>query len=312
MMHLKAVVFVRPSMSNMSCSKRNWQTHTTVSYILLKLRAAGFSVANGKSRRARSRLKCAGIYADYYSVNFDTFTLNLPSSVSLALPRDMWGTGQERNFDRAAQGLLALLLSLKLKPQSGIRDRVTSQGNLRARSSKVFWASALFTFRSTEGSQPADSGSKGGPNNTSWHSGLTKLWCTKIESTTIAWYESRPWHTQGSQANSTVTSRWCVLRIEHVQNFGDIGASVKSCWTATKPSWKTTKTYHPSRTCRTLWTSIQNWKQWAPMSINMLPLSELSRLVDQHKMMDVSHLEQELACTDDHSTQLKIAVHDGR
>ena len=94
-------------------------------------------------------------YADFYAVNFDAFTLNLPSSLSLALPKDMWGSGQERNFDRAAQGVLALLLSLKLKPQ--VRYQNTSdlaRQFARKVQQNILSESALFTFRNTGKNAP--------------------------------------------------------------------------------------------------------------------------------------------------------------
>ena len=64
-------------------------------------------------------------YADYYAVNPDFFTLNLGQSVKMCMPRARWDVLEGLQFDRAVQGMLSVLLSLKCKPY--VRYQGTSE-----------------------------------------------------------------------------------------------------------------------------------------------------------------------------------------
>ncbi len=55
-------------------------------------------------------------YADFHAVNMDLFSLSLSGSLSLSRPKATWAHVEETALKRCASGLLALLLSLKLKP----------------------------------------------------------------------------------------------------------------------------------------------------------------------------------------------------
>jgi vacuolar protein sorting-associated protein 45 len=150
MMHLKAVAFVRPTMANIELLKKELaDPHFSQYHIYF----SNFVPQDFLSQLAKADVHevvatVQEFYADFYAVNFDAFTLNLPSSLSLALPKDMWGSGQERNFDRAAQGVLALLLSLKLKPQVRYQNSIDlARQFARKVQQNILSESALFTFR---------------------------------------------------------------------------------------------------------------------------------------------------------------------
>ena len=55
-------------------------------------------------------------YADYYAVNPELFSLNLSGSLSLSRPRSSYSVHETSALGRSMQGLLAVLLSLKMKP----------------------------------------------------------------------------------------------------------------------------------------------------------------------------------------------------
>ena len=313
MMHLKAVVFVRPSMSNIELLKKELaDPHFSQYHIYF----SNFVPQDFLSQMAKADVhevvsSVQEFYADYYSVNFDTFTLNLPSSVSLALPRDMWGTGQERNFDRAAQGLLALLLSLKLKPQvryQGSSD--LARQFARKVQQSILSESALFTFRSA---------GKGTPTLL-----ILDRRDDPITPLLTQWtYQAMVHEMIGVNDNRVDMSRAPGIRKDLKQtvlspaddafyasnmykNFGDIGASVKELLNRYQTELKDNQNISSIADMQNF---VDKYPEFKAMSTNVSKhvavISELSRLVDQHKMMDVSHLEQELACTDDHSTQLK-------
>jgi hypothetical protein len=55
-------------------------------------------------------------YADYYAINPDAFSLGQTASLTLSRPLAAHSTHEELVLRRAHQGLLALLLSFKVKP----------------------------------------------------------------------------------------------------------------------------------------------------------------------------------------------------
>ena len=154
MMHLKAIVFLRPTLANVELLKAELadphfsQYHVYFSNVVPQEYLA--QVAKADVHEVVATVQ--EFYADFFAVNADTFTLNLPVSLSLSLPKDMWGGGQERSFARAAEGVLGVLLSLKLKPT--IRYQGSSdlaRAFARKLQQSVLSESALFTFRSAAG-----------------------------------------------------------------------------------------------------------------------------------------------------------------
>ena len=55
-------------------------------------------------------------YGDYHCVNEDLFTLNLQGSLGLSHGRAALTPMEEHSFNRTCQGIIACLLSLKVRP----------------------------------------------------------------------------------------------------------------------------------------------------------------------------------------------------
>jgi len=55
-------------------------------------------------------------YADFHAVNADLFSLSLSGTLSLCRPKASYTHADEANLRRCSSGLLALLLSFKVKP----------------------------------------------------------------------------------------------------------------------------------------------------------------------------------------------------
>ena len=55
-------------------------------------------------------------YADFHAVNPDLFSLSLGGSLSLSRPKGAYAAADEANLKRCSAGLLSLLLSFKVKP----------------------------------------------------------------------------------------------------------------------------------------------------------------------------------------------------
>ena len=315
MMHLKAIVFVRPTLANVEMLKKELadphfsQYHLYFSNVippdyLSQLAKADIHEVVGSVQE---------FYADFYAVNVDTFTLNLPSSLALSLPRDMWGGGQERNFDRAADGVIGLLLAQKVKPQ--IRYAAGSdlaKAFARKVQQSVLSESALFTFRS---------GAAGAPPP------LLLVLDRKDDPITpllTQWtYQAMVHEMIGINDNRVDMSRAPGIRkdlkevvlspsddtfyTKHMYaNFGDLGVAIKELLTRYQHEFKDNQNLSSIDDMQSF---IERYPEFRAMSTNVSKhvavVGELSRLVDQHKMMDVSQLEQELACNEDHAAQFK-------
>jgi len=149
MMHLKALVYVRPTEDNIRLLTKELSNPKYKEYHLY------FSNVVGKDKlstlaRADEHAVVANIYeyyADYFAVNHDLFTLNISGSLLNSLPRSRWDANQQSAFSRQCQGALSALLSLKWKPI--IRFQGTSdlaQHFARTLQQTVVTENKLFTF----------------------------------------------------------------------------------------------------------------------------------------------------------------------
>ena len=91
-------------------------------------------------------------YADFYAVNTDLFSLNLSGTLSLSRPRASYTTHETAALGRSMQGLLALLLSLKMKPY--VRFQSSSEAAqmvAREITGSIAGERDLFTFQRAAG-----------------------------------------------------------------------------------------------------------------------------------------------------------------
>ena len=95
----------------------------------------------------------AEYYADFYAVNGDLFSLSLGGSLSLSRPRSQYSVHENAALQRSTQGLLAVLLALKMKPYvrfAGASE--AAQAVAREITGCMGGERELFTFQRTAGS----------------------------------------------------------------------------------------------------------------------------------------------------------------
>jgi vacuolar protein sorting-associated protein 45 len=91
-------------------------------------------------------------YADFYAVNPELFSLNLSGSLSLSRPRSAYSVHETAALSRSMQGLLAALLSLKMKPY--VRFQASSEAAqvvAREITGSIAGERDLFTFQRQAG-----------------------------------------------------------------------------------------------------------------------------------------------------------------
>lgn len=91
------------------------------------------------------------------------------------------------------------------------------------------------------------------------------------------------------------------------KNFGEIGINIKILMEDFQDK---TKSQKKVETISDMKDFIEQYPQFKKMSgtvsKHVLLISELSRLVAAHNLMDVSEAEQEMACQSEHSKSLKV------
>lgn len=94
-------------------------------------------------------------YADFYALNADLFSLNLQGSLSLSRPRSTYSVHETSALQRSVQGLLSVLLSLKMKPY--VRFQASSeaaQSVAREITGSIAGERDLFTFNRGQAGAP--------------------------------------------------------------------------------------------------------------------------------------------------------------
>ncbi|XP_030042825.1 vacuolar protein sorting-associated protein 45 isoform X2 [Microcaecilia unicolor] len=302
MKHLKAICFLRPTKEN-------------VDYLIQELRKPKYSIyflyfSNVISKSDVKSLAEADeqevvaevqeFYGDYIAVNPHVFSLNI------------LGCSQGRSWDplqlsRTTQGLTALLLSLKKCPM--IRYQVSSDmGKRLAEGVKVITKEyELFDFRRTEVPPLLLILDRSDDSITP----LLNQWT----------YQAMVHELLGINNNRINLSRVpgisrdlreVVLSAENDEfyannmylNFGEIGSNIKNLMEDFQR--KKPKEQQKLESIADMKAFVENYPQFKKMSgtvsKHVTVVGELSRLVSERHLMEVSEVEQELACQNDHST----------
>jgi tRNA uridine 5-carboxymethylaminomethyl modification enzyme len=249
-------------------------------------------------------------FADYTVINSDLFTL----SISLPLWR-VWGpnpdTWNPLALQRSSEGLLAVLLSLKKKPL--IRYGKSSPLAKKLASEVRYLMSQeeqLFEFRKVDTppillildrrDDPVT------PLLTQWT------------------YQAMVHHLLGIQNGRVDLSRVPDIRPELREivlsqdqdpffkknmflNFGDLGSTIKDY---VEQYQSKTKNNANIESISDMKRFIEEYPEFRKLSGNVSKhvtlVSELSRRVSEEKLLEVSEIEQSLACNDNHNADLKV------
>lgn len=92
-------------------------------------------------------------------------------------------------------------------------------------------------------------------------------------------------------------------------NYGEIGMNIKELM---EEFQRRTKNQQKVETISDMKQFIENYPQFKKMSGTVAKhvtlIGELSRLVSQYNLLEISECEQEMACQSDHSESLKVAL----
>jgi len=242
-------------------------------------------------------------YGDFIAINEDLFSLNIPNSLRMCLDGDSGAM-----ITQSVQGVLAALLSLKLEP-SQIRYQGRSQAAQRVACdvAKHVQDDGIFHF-AQEGPMLLILDRMDDPVTP-----LLSQWT----------YQAMVHELLGLNRNRVVLKGAPGVRqdLEEVvlsstqdnffaahrhSNYGDLGGAIKNLLDSYQRDAKMNEQISSVSDMQSFMERYPAFRsQSHNVSKHVALMSELSRLIEVCKLMDVSALEQELACNEDHAGQYR-------
>ncbi|XP_043809263.1 vacuolar protein sorting-associated protein 45 homolog isoform X2 [Manihot esculenta] len=305
MSHLKAVYFLRPTSENIQhlrqqlANSRFGEYHLFFSNMLkdTQIHILADSDENEVVQQVQE------FYADFVAVDPYHFTLNIPSNHIYMLPAVVDPSGLQQFSDRVVDGLGAVFLAMKRRPV--IRYQRTSDvaKRIAQETAKLMYQqeSGLFDFRRTEVSpllliidrrdDPVT------PLLNQWtyqamvHE-LIGIQDNKVDLRSIGKFPK-------DQEEVVLSSEQdAFFKANMYENFGDIGMNIKRM---VDDFQQVAKSNQNIQTIEDMSKFIDSYPEYRKMQGNVSKhvtlVTEMSKIVEERKLMLVSETEQELACS---------------
>ncbi|XP_019176232.1 PREDICTED: vacuolar protein sorting-associated protein 45 homolog [Ipomoea nil] len=304
MSHLKAVYFLRPTSENIQHMRRQLakprfgEYHLFFSNILRDTQI--HILADSDEHEVVQQLQ--EFYADFVAVDPYHFTLNMVSNHMYMLPAVVDPSGLQRFCDRVVDGLSALFLSLKQRPvirysrTSDIAKRVAQEA------AKLMYQqeSGLFDFRRSEVSpllliiDRRDDPVTPLLNQWTYQAMVHELIGIQDNKVDLRSIGKLPKDQQEVVLSSEQDS---FFKANMHENFGDIGMNIKKMVDVFQ---QVSKSNQNIQTIEDMVKFVDNYPEYKKMHGNVSKhvtlVTEMSKLVEERKLMLVSQTEQELAC----------------
>lgn len=303
MTHMNAVVFVRPTAENIEMIMAELRSPLYGNYHLFfsNILSPSDLGALAEADEHEVVMEVQEFFADYYPINQESFTLNIPTTIA-SDPYE-----HKEVISRSCDGLISLLLSLKINPVIRYEKKskmVTSIAQELAR--RISGERNLFDYGRRGGAPPLL---------------LIVDRCSDPVTPLLAqWTYQAMVHELVGISNNRVSLRHVpgispelqeiVLSAQSddfyaknwYSNFGDLAVNVKSLLEELQSRHKTHKDIKSIEDMKKF---VENFPEFQKLSGNVSKhitlLDELSRMVSENALYDVSELEQELACNNDHA-----------
>ncbi|EPS65099.1 hypothetical protein M569_09678 [Genlisea aurea] len=305
MSHLKAVYFLRPTSENIQRLRRQLanprfgEYHLFFSNMLKDTQLHNLADAD----EHEIVLQVQEFYADFVAADMYHFTLNIPSNQLYLLPAVVDPSSIQSFCDRVVDGIAAIFLSLKRRPiirysrTSDIAKRVAQEA------SKLMYhqESGLFDFRRSEVSplllivDRRDDPVTPLLNQWTYQAMVHEL--ISIEDNKV---DLRNVGTVSKDLQVEVVlsaEQDSFFKTNMYENFGDIGMNIKKM---VDDFQQVAKSNQNIQTIDDMAKFVDNYPEYRKMQGNVSKhvalVSEMSRIVEERKLMLVSQTEQELAC----------------
>lgn len=304
MSHLKAVYFLRPTSENIQHMRRQLakprfgEYHLFFSNILKDTQL--HMLADSDEHEVVQQLQ--EFYADFVALDPYHFTLNLAANHMYMLPAVVDPSGLQQFCDRGVDGISAVFLALKRRPiirysrTSDIAKRIAHEA------SKLMYQqeSGLFDFRRTEVSpllliiDRRDDPVTALLNQWTYQAMVHELIGIEDNKVNLKNVGKLP---KDQQEVVLSSEQDAFFKANMYENFGDIGMNIKKM---VDDFQQVAKSNQNIQTIEDMAKFVDNYPEYRKMQGNVSKhvtlVTEMSKIVEERKLMLVSQTEQELAC----------------
>jgi vacuolar protein sorting-associated protein 45 len=246
------------------------------------------------------------IYADYMCINPDLFSLNIPTSLNSL----NW---QSEALERSTNGIIGVLLSLKLRPTIRFRNGSQPAQSLAKRVQDTMnKESSLFSFRPPENGIPPPlllildrRDDPITPLLTQWtyQAMVHQLLTIKNNRVDLSGVTGVP----SDLKEVVLSSEQDEFYAKNLySNYGEIATNIKDMMDSFQ---KKAKEQKKIETIADMKNFVETYPQFKKMSgtvqKHLVVVSELSSQIGKKSLLELSELEQEIACRAEHSSQLQ-------
>ena len=316
MMHLRAIVFVRPTPENLELLQGELKEHKYSEYYLFFNNIVPVAMLKDLARADTLEVvkHVRELYVDYYTINKDLFTLNIPTVIPSLLT--------QRTADRICEGLSAVLLSLKKKPvvryqrSSELCQRVSQELSRRMHEERFLFdvgqrppAPVLLIL--DRRNDPVT------PLLTQWTYQAMVHECIGIHNNRCKLNKPPPSPAGSSAQPPSAAAEGVeepldevVLSAEHDEfyqqnmflNWGEVCQNIKGMLAKVQLIDQSNRNIKSIDDMKRILENFPQFKQMKGLvSKHVALLEELAATVKNRALFEVSQLEQELACRQDHS-----------
>ncbi|KAH0681333.1 hypothetical protein AABB24_008013 [Solanum stoloniferum] len=304
MSHLKAVYFLRPTSENIQHMRRQLakprfgEYHLFFSNILKDTQL--HMLADSDEHEVVQQLQ--EFYADFVALDAYHFTLNIAANHMYMLPAVVDPSGLQQFCDRIVDGISAVFLALKRRPiirysrTSDIAKRIAHEA------SKLMYQqeSGLFDFRRTEVSpllliiDRRDDPVTALLNQWTYQAMVHELIGIQDNKVNLKNVGKLP---KDQQEVVLSSEQDAFFKANMYENFGDIGMNIKKM---VDDFQQVAKSNQNIQTIEDMAKFVDNYPEYRKMQGNVSKhvtlVTEMSKIVEERKLMLVSQTEQELAC----------------
>ncbi|EGG15241.1 hypothetical protein DFA_10074 [Cavenderia fasciculata] len=314
MTHLKAVYFVRPTQLNISkiVQELSCTTPKYSSYNLFFSNIIGIGLIDELAKSDNNNLvhQVQEFFADFYAINQDLFNLNIDN----VLIKSKWSPQQT---ERIIQGVFSSLLAVKRKPSlPTIRYSIKSESSKFLASSlndKILKERDLFSNNTSSSTLLLILDRKDDPVTPLLHQWTYQAMVHElmgIHNNVVKLEKPLPNYSKDKKKAFQSTNQVILSSLQDsffrdnlYQNYGDLGSIIK----------KLVDSYQEKTNSNANISTIEDMKNFmldypdfltlsSKVSKHVAVMEELSNRISKDFLMDISEMQQELACNHEHNT----------
>lgn len=307
MPHLKAVVFIRPTESNVALLKKELQSPHYGDYHIFfsNMTKNSYIQELAQADENESVRQVQEYFGDFFAITESLFTLNL-AGLAPHSSRDF----PHSHAERVVEGVTSVLLALKKRPSiryqktSSVCEQIAKNTTARMEQNRE-----LFHQVRRNETQPLllildRRDDPVTPLLTQWTYQAMVHEVIGIHNHRVSLKDSSVRNDMREVVLATHQDEF--FKANLAANFGDLGINVKQMVDEYQVKHKSHQNIQSIEDMQKFVSNYPEFrKQQANVSKHVTVMSELSRIVEQNSLMDVSEVEQQLACTDSHTDAVK-------